>query len=788
MGDRRRTVRTDGIARELGEAARLAGELLTGAFPGFVYGGAVRGVPVFTFHQADPQAFEQQLAFLRRNGYRTLTTDAYYEIVTGRSAGGGKAVLLTFDDGWSSVWSVALPLLKRYDARVALFLAAGRIRDGGLGPTLADVEQGRGTLEQLRARERSPEPFLTWDEARALHASGRVDLQSHSLTHALVFCSERIVDFVRPQLAARLSATQMPEWTPQTRGRCGWGRPLYEAAPRLSGCRRYLEDPELARACEAYVAARGGAAFFESADWRQRLEEVAASFRRAHPDGGRYETDAEREAAWWQELHESKRLIESQVPGAVVRHFVFPWDRAGRETLALAAKAGYATAFVADVSRRRMAVRLGTPTLISRLGADWVQALPGQGRRSALHPLGVKTVRALRRLRRRAAPPAAASRPLRALLVNRNCAPSVGGIQTFLDTLGRWLAARGVEVTVAATRMPRTTPPVQAPYAVVYGPGLGEALRLLRAADVVQFSVFDYRWWALAKLLRKRTIFIYHAPSRICPKGIGWNGREQCTFDTHWRQCPGCLRGGRRSWPAVWGMIASFVIKRAWVNTTTAAVNISRYAEQRFRVPRSVTIPHGSRLEPFVPAPAPRRDYWLYVGRLVPEKGCDVLLAALARVVQQGHRTPLVLLGDGPERQRLEQLAAALGVEALVQFAGQVTGQGLVERLQHALAVIIPSVWPETWGRVAVEAMSCGAPVIASASGGLQETAGVAGLTFRIGDSEALAQQMVRLAQDRPLQERLRTQGREFSQQFSADRMASQYLALYQRLTNGHRP
>lgn len=376
-------------------------------------------------------------------------------------------------------------------------------------------------------------------------------------------------------------------------------------------------------------------------------------------------------------------------------------------------------------------------------------------------------------------------RPLRLLIVNRNCAPSVGGIQTFIDTLGRWLVAQGVEVTVAATRMPRETVPASVPYTVVYGLGTARAVQLLRRADIVQFSVFDYRWWMLAKLLRKRTIFIYHAPSRICPKGIGWNGREQCAFETHWRQCPGCLHADGRSWPMVSGMVMSFLIKRAWVNTATAAVNISRYAEERFRVPRSVTIPHGSQLEPFVPSPSPRRDYWLYVGRLVPEKGCDVLLRALARVARQGQPLPLVVLGDGPERLRLEQLARALGLDGQVRFLGSVTGTALVEQLQHALAVIVPSVWPETWGRVAIEAMSCGTPVIASASGGLQETAGVAGLAFPVGDSDALASQMMRLLPDRGLQERLRVQGRQFSQQFSVERMASQYLVLYRRLAEG---
>lgn len=380
----------NGVAKELGDVTRLTAGLAGGAYPAFVYGGPVKGVPVFTYHKVEPTAFEAHLAFLQRNGYRTLTADEYFEIISGQRASDGKAVLLTFDDGWSSVWSFGLPLLKRYRAKIVLFLAAGRIEEGPAGPT---SEQAR-EASVLRARERSHTPFVTWDEVRALHASGLVDIQSHSLAHSQVFCSPRAVDFVSPPLLRRLSATQLPEWNGSGNGHASLGRPLYDAAPRLAECRRYVDDPQVRADCERYVAERGGERFFEQAGWRRELSSWLES-RRALSDEGRFETDEERKAALWRELHGSKTLIESRLQGHAVRHFVFPWDVASEQAIALSGKAGYATVFLARVGRRQMAVRLGAPARVSRLGADFLLTLPGIGRQSVLGPLAIKVKRSL---------------------------------------------------------------------------------------------------------------------------------------------------------------------------------------------------------------------------------------------------------------------------------------------------------------------------------------------------------------------------------------------------------
>ncbi len=376
---------------KLQDVTTMALRVVQRRLPDFVYGGALTGIPVFAFHDVEPGEFERQLRFLADNGYRTLTMDEYTDlVVSGRAVTAERIVLLNFDDGWSSLWSAGLPLLKRYGMKAVLFLATGRVRQGGLGLTLDDVRSGRTTVAELLARDASREPFLTWDEVRALHASGLVDVQSHSVTHNQVFCSSEIEDFARPNLLRRLPVTRMPEWTPENGHQVTLGRPLYRSASRMSECRRYLEDTGLRNACEQYTADHGGEALFARRTWRRELNAVVESYRRSHADAGRFETDQEREQAIRHELEASKRMIEQALPGKQVRHFCFPWEEGSELATVLSVQAGYVTNIVVQPPDRTMGVTVGTPTLISRFGGDWLFTLPGVGRRSFLHPVAMK--------------------------------------------------------------------------------------------------------------------------------------------------------------------------------------------------------------------------------------------------------------------------------------------------------------------------------------------------------------------------------------------------------------
>ena len=97
---------------ERGGALRGLLDLATGCYPAFLFGGSLRGVlPVFHFHEVTRTGLEPRLQHLAENGYRTVTCDEIARLVVNGVDPGPRAVALTFDDAWTSVWTVAGPLL-----------------------------------------------------------------------------------------------------------------------------------------------------------------------------------------------------------------------------------------------------------------------------------------------------------------------------------------------------------------------------------------------------------------------------------------------------------------------------------------------------------------------------------------------------------------------------------------------------------------------------------------------------------------------------------------------------
>ena len=108
---------------------------------------------MFVFHGAEPEDFGRKVAHLAGNGYQTLSIDEYMAVIRKDRPAPRQAVLLTFDDGRSSVWSVAAPLLRRHGMRATVFLVPGRMRSRPVpGPTLDDVLARFGPMRWVADR------------------------------------------------------------------------------------------------------------------------------------------------------------------------------------------------------------------------------------------------------------------------------------------------------------------------------------------------------------------------------------------------------------------------------------------------------------------------------------------------------------------------------------------------------------------------------------------------------------------------------------------------------------
>lgn len=160
-------------------------------------------------------------------------------------------------------------------------------------------------------------------------------------------------------------------------------------------------------------------------------------------------------------------------------------------------------------------------------------------------------------------------------------------------------------------------------------------------------------------------------------------------------------------------------------------------------------------------------------GRLHPCKGQGVLIRALPTVLREAPGVEVVFAGGGTERERLERLAAEVGVWDSVKFAGAVPRTELLGAMGEAAVVVVPSR-DEAFGLVNIEAMAMGTPVVASRVGGIPEIVrdGVDGLLFEPENAEELAACLVRLLKNEELRAEMGRNARQrFLEEFESSRV-----------------
>lgn len=159
-------------------------------------------------------------------------------------------------------------------------------------------------------------------------------------------------------------------------------------------------------------------------------------------------------------------------------------------------------------------------------------------------------------------------------------------------------------------------------------------------------------------------------------------------------------------------------------------------------VPNGVPLPSAE--------PVPDAAHALFVGRLEPVKGAHVLVDAFATVARRLPGARLTLAGDGKQRAALEKSVSEHGLADRVRFAGWLGEPALAAAYRAASVVVIPSVWPENFPTVALEALGIGRAVAASDAGGIPELIrpGHNGLLVPPGDRAALADALSRLLGD----------------------------------------
>jgi glycosyltransferase involved in cell wall biosynthesis len=173
-----------------------------------------------------------------------------------------------------------------------------------------------------------------------------------------------------------------------------------------------------------------------------------------------------------------------------------------------------------------------------------------------------------------------------------------------------------------------------------------------------------------------------------------------------------------------------------------------------------------------------------YTGRLVESKGLTLLVEALPSLPEYCR---VVLVGHGPMKSELDELAIRLGVAGRVTIKDAVAPQDVPHEMQQMDAFVLPSLtrpnWMEQFGRVLIEAMACEIPVIGSSSGEIPYVIGDAGLVFTEGDAQELATCIRRLLDDPELYATLAARGRQrVLEHYTQERVASQTYDIYLKM------
>jgi glycosyltransferase involved in cell wall biosynthesis len=282
------------------------------------------------------------------------------------------------------------------------------------------------------------------------------------------------------------------------------------------------------------------------------------------------------------------------------------------------------------------------------------------------------------------------------------------------------------------------------PFTVLYRPSPGRFLAAVRRCDV--FVHINVSLKAIWPLLLVRRPFVAVHQSSYCFDAEQQNVRDRCKIQI-------ARRGA-------YNISASGAVQ-GWIDVGGTVIP-NLYDDARFRL-----LLEG------------RDKDLVFAGRLVSDKGVDVLVRALSRLQARKIFPSLSIVGDGPERLPIERMVQESGLSDQVTFYGLKSHGELPQILNQHRIMVVPSLWNEPFGIVALEGAACGCVVIGSSGGGLPEAIGPCGVTFPNGNDERLAEILEQLLKDPSALEQYRNAAVSHLASHKADVISAQYIDLF---------
>ncbi len=300
---------------------------------------------------------------------------------------------------------------------------------------------------------------------------------------------------------------------------------------------------------------------------------------------------------------------------------------------------------------------------------------------------------------------------------------------------------------------------------------------LERDFDVVNFHNISLVGGPGVLSMSKAPVNLYtlHEHWLLCPMHIFWKNRQQACDRPECIRC--CIRSGIP--PQLWRYTGLIERSLAKVDALLAPSEYTaeRHREAGLRPPIHV-LPLFSDIKPYssIENGAPGRPYFLYVGRLTTSKGIAALLEDFLPIRDYD----LMVVGDGDLRTTLQRQYAG---SPHIRFLGPRSHEELISLYQHATALILPSLAPESFGLSVIESFACGTPAIVHAAGGNREAIDATRGGYVYESREELYQALTALAEDSRVRETLGQRARAGYEQFySQKRYLAQYLDLVKEI------
>jgi glycosyltransferase involved in cell wall biosynthesis len=371
---------------------------------------------------------------------------------------------------------------------------------------------------------------------------------------------------------------------------------------------------------------------------------------------------------------------------------------------------------------------------------------------------------------------------LKVLLYSYYFYPSIGGIESISASLAEGLVQMGHECKVVTESGNDGVDNFE--YEIYRQPNRQNKIALVKWSDIVVYNGVGLGLQPWPVIYRKPFVWIHQGYQISCIDGLGWVEGEAAPMTAK-------------------ESIAYHYKRNGFAAALKGAVKVyTKLFYAKYLVTRNVACTHwvlGRMPELYkklaIHSPYPIRKFekpsaemlliydFVFVGRLVSEKGVFTLIKAFTKLVKAGKTDlRLLVIGDGNWKDKIQALIAENGIDNKVVMAGKKTGQELTDLIHSCKIAVAPSEWEEPMGGVALELMSAGRNIIVSRNGGMAECVGKGGMTFLNGDADELANVMQLLWSDSELQACQKEEAKKQLKDFLLEERIKEHVKLFEEL------